>query len=227
MSNLFLLDIETDYDKYHAVLRLFDNNNVLLVINEVCLSDADGFYWQGLFDTCRHVENYANNRRVDWQSEPLSAEQLLAEIGEFLGKKVLGSEILQHLYVDENEISQRTVLIRLLDTKSDVLAAAFARIPWDLASPTQQDEPLYQKNRVVRAITKDDSLQTKQVALSLTNREPLRVLLVFAQADTSPLLNFRLEREHLLTFFHDKILPKQLVQVDVLTYAVRRVGRMI
>ncbi|MEK7991330.1 MAG: CHAT domain-containing protein, partial [Thiotrichaceae bacterium] len=219
MSNLFLLDIETNYEQHHAVLRLFDNNNVLLAINEVRLSDTDGFYWQGLFDTRHHVENYANNRRMDWQSEPLSAEQLLTEIGEFLGQKVLGSVILQYLY---EGIHQRTVLVRLPDTQSDVLAAAFARIPWDVACPSQQDEPLYQKGVVVRAITKDDSLQTKQVALSLANREPLRVLLVFAQADNSPLLNFRLEREHLLRFFYDKILPKQLVQVDVLTYAVSR-----
>ena len=219
MPNLFLLDIETQADNYHAVLRLFDNNNVLLATNEVTVTDADAFYWQGLFDTRRHVENYANNRRVDWQSEPLSAEQLLAEIGEFLGQKVLGSAILQHVY---DGIHQRTVLIRLPDTQSDVLAAAFARVPWDVACPNQQDEPLYQKGVVVRAITKDDSLHTKQVALSLANREPLRVLLVFAQADTSALLNFRLEREHLLTFFYDKILPKQLVQVDVLAYAVSR-----
>lgn len=52
--------------------------------------------------------------------------------------------------------------------------------------------------------------------------EPVKVLLVFAEAPGSRPLAMRLEREQLLELFHDRVLPKRQVDVHVLCHGVSR-----
>jgi len=89
-----------------------------------------------LFNTREHVERYANRLLPDKQ-QTLSENELIAQLGVFLWREVLGKEIFQHLY---DGIWQRTVLIRLPATEDDRLAAAFARIPWEIARPEYINE---------------------------------------------------------------------------------------
>ena len=129
MSNLFVLDIETHPDENQATLRLHDQQGQHLAAQQVRIGNDHAFEWAGLFNTHEHVERYANRLLPDKQ-HTLSEDQLIAQLGVFLGREVLGEAIFQHLY---DGISQRTVLIRLPATADDRLAAAFARIPWEIA----------------------------------------------------------------------------------------------
>ena len=211
MSNLFVLDIETHPAANRATLRLRDQQGQHLAAQQVRIGDDHAFEWVGLFNTREHVERYADKLLPD-KSQTLSAEGLIAQLGAFLGRNVLGEDILQRLY---GGISQRTVLIRLPATEGDRLAAAFARIPWEIARPDVTQEPLLARNVAVRAITGIDLPQDREIALELEPNEVLRVLLVFAETEDSNPLALRLEREQLLTLFYDKILPRRLVQIEI------------
>jgi len=182
------------------------------------LQKNGAFEWVGLFNTREHVERYANRLLPDKQ-QTLSEKELIAQLGVFLGREVLGKEIFQQLY---DGISQRTVLIRLPATADDRLAAAFARIPWEIARPSLEQEPLLARNVAVRAITGTDLPEDKEITLALAANEVLRVLLVFAETEEGNPLAARLEREQLLALFYDKILPRHLVQIDSLCYGVTR-----
>ncbi|MCK5523831.1 MAG: CHAT domain-containing protein [Thiomargarita sp.] len=218
MSNLFVLDIETHPAENQAILRLRDQQGQHLFAQQVKITSDHAFEWVGLFNTREHVERYANQLLPDKQ-QTLSAEELIAQLGVFLARDVLGEEIFQRLY---SGIPPRTLLIRLPATKDDQLAAAFARIPWEIARPDVTQEPLLKRNVAIRAITGSDSPEDREMALALEPNEVLRVLLVFAETEKSNPLAARLEREQLLTLFYEQILPKRLVQIDTLCYGVTR-----
>lgn len=149
----------------------------------------------------------------------LSEDELIAQLGVFLGREVLGKDIFQFLY---EGIQQRTVLIRLPATADDRLAAAFARIPWEIARFDIEQEPLLARNVAIRAITGTDFPQDREISLELAANEVLRVLLVFADTEDTNPLAVRLERQQLLNLFFEKILPRRLVQIDYLCYGVTR-----
>lgn len=132
---------------------------------------------------------------------------------------MLGKDIFQFLY---EGIQQRTVLIRLPATADDRLAAAFARIPWEIARFDFEQQPLLARNVAIRAITGTDFPQDREISLELAANEVLRVLLIFAETDDSNPLAVRLERQQLLNLFFEKILPRRLVQIDYLCYGVTR-----
>jgi hypothetical protein len=217
MPNLFVLDVHTEPEEHRATLRLQDGAGVHLEAQEVRLADHKPSLWEGVFDTREHVERYAGVLRPTGHTEPLTAEELLAQIGVFLGRHVLGKEILDHLY---DGIHQRTLIVRLPVTEKDPLAAAFARVPWEIARPALGKESLFTRNLAVRAITGAEIPEDQKVTLPLASGETLRVLLVFAQAPGSHPLAMRLERERLLELFYEAILPAYKVQIDVLCHGV-------
>jgi len=60
--------------------------------------------------------------------------------GLFLGKQVLGAEIMQ---APTQTAQRRTLLVRLPPTADDVLAAAFARVPCEIARPGVGSRPCW------------------------------------------------------------------------------------
>jgi hypothetical protein len=68
--------------------------------------------------------------QLDGTSAPASQQALLTRLGVFLGEKVLGQAIMGEL---SKSRQHRTLLIRIPDSHDDVLAATFARIPWEMA----------------------------------------------------------------------------------------------
>ncbi|MDM8567773.1 CHAT domain-containing protein [Candidatus Halobeggiatoa sp. HSG11] len=215
---MLILDIETKPDEHKAVLRLRNKHGEHLAARDVTVSGEHGFEWTGLFNTRQHVELYTG-RLLD-NNEIKSAEELLAELGVFLAEEVLGKDIFQHLYkVGE----RRTLLVQIPSTEGDKLAAAFARIPWEIARPSLDKSALWEDQAfAVRAITGNEIPQDREITLDLESDEKLRVLLIFSETEQSSPLAGRLERQELLDLFYDDILPNKLVQVDTICYGVTR-----
>jgi hypothetical protein len=212
MASLFLLDVETHAADRRARLRLLDENEVHLGAHEVALADHPAAMWSGLFDTRRHV---ARMRGVE------SPEAQLVALGRFLGEGVLGDEIAGKL---AEGVAQRTVLVRLPDPTDDRLAAAFARVPWEIARAKGVSGTLLDRNVVVRAVPAGTAAGA-DATIEVKAGEAVRVLLVFAEAPGSQALAARLERERLLDLFYGEVLPKRDVVVDVLCHGVTR-GRL-
>jgi hypothetical protein len=126
---------------------------------------------------------------------------------------LLGSAILGHLAAG---IAQRTLVLRLPDPAHEPLAAELARVPWELARAPGDPDTLLAHNVVVRI-----ALAGREPArdASVTS-DPLRVLLVFAEAPGTRPLAARLERERLLDLFFGDVLPTHAVEVDVLAHGV-------
>jgi hypothetical protein len=218
--NLYILEIQTHPTENQATLRLRDQQGVHLAAQQVKINHEHAFEWMGLFNTREHLRHYAGRLLPDKQ-QILSKNELLAQFGVFLGREVLGAEIWQRLSAG---IEQRTVLIRLPATAGDHLAAAFARVPWEIARFEDEEEPLLARNVAIRAITGNDLAEDKEITFELEANKTLRVLLIFAGAEieaNDPLAS-RLEREQLLTLFYEQILPHRLVQIDTLCYGVTR-----
>jgi hypothetical protein len=205
----FTLDVDTDPAARRAVLRLRDGAGVHLAAGEVDVGKSSSPLWPVLFDAGRHV------RRMQ-RAEP--AKDHIAELGRFLGEHVLGPSIAAEL---ARGIHQRTVLIRLADPSADSLAAAFARVPWEIARAPGDGLTLLDRNVVVRAVPAgvEPGVET---SIAIEPGKPVRVLLVFAEAPGSRPLAARLERERLLDLFFAEVLPRHDVEVDVLCHGVTR-----
>jgi tetratricopeptide (TPR) repeat protein len=218
--SVFVLDLETNPQARLASLRLTDQHGRHLGANQVKLADQAPSLLEAAFDTRAHVERYAGNLRLDDSAQPATAEQLLERLGVFLGEKILGTEIVGRLAQGR---AHRTLLVRLPDPQADLLAAAFARVPWEIARPAPGQDPLLARNLVVRAVPAGtEPTGAEDEAPGLAADEPLRVLLVFAEAPGSRPLAMRQERERLLGLFFDDILPRQQVEVDMLCHGVTR-----
>ncbi|MES1244366.1 MAG: tetratricopeptide repeat protein [Acidobacteriota bacterium] len=135
-----------------------------------------------MFDTRAFVDRYA---------KPEEEAELLERIGVFLGESVLGPDILKALH---DGIHHRSLVVRQPAAPEDDLAAAFARVPWEIARPAAGQPALFERNLGVRMELSDASPDHA----ARPSGEPLRVLLVYAEAPGSPPLAMRLEREQLL-----------------------------
>jgi tetratricopeptide (TPR) repeat protein len=180
-----------------------------IAAHEVSLDAHPPSMWSGLFDTRRHVSRM---RDVE------APEAQLAALGRFLGEHVLGREIAAAL---AEGVDQRTVLVRLPDPEGDGLAAAFARVPWELARAPGVEGTLLDRNVVVRAAPAGVE-PARETAITVEPGKPVRVLLVFAEAPGSRPLAARLERERLREMFFAEVLPGRNVEVDVLCHGVTR-----
>ena len=219
----YQLIVTTDPEQQRVSLRLLDEHGVQQGAQQVHLPEHSPALWTGLFDTRRYVLLHQGNLILEGQTRPATAGELLEHLEVFLGEQVLGAEILRVL---TQTVQRRTLLVHLPPTADDVLAAAFARVPWEIARPGVGQPSLLERNLIVRLVTEDTAQRdaavaevAKRVAQGVV---PLRVLLVFAEAPGSRPLAMRLEREQLLTLFYEKILPQHRVQVDVLCHGVTR-----
>jgi hypothetical protein len=137
---VFALDVGTDPDEKVVRLRLTDEQGRQLGANQVRLAEHGAALWQGLFHTRAYVRTYANS--VLFTDRPATAADLLAQIGVFLGEKVLGPEIMKTLYAGRH---QRSLLVREPAALENQFAAAFARVPWEIARPAAGQEPLLER----------------------------------------------------------------------------------
>ncbi|HEX9944388.1 MAG TPA: CHAT domain-containing protein [Thermoanaerobaculia bacterium] len=212
---VFVLDVGTDPGAGVARLRLTDEQGRQLGANQVRLAEHSAALWQGLFDTRSFVRTYANS--VRFTDEPATAADLLAKIGVFLGQEVLGPKIMAALHAG---VHHRSLLVRQPEALEDRLAAAFARVPWEIARSAAGQDALLKRNLVVR-------MEMPGASPSYAPPPPgpdelLRVLLVYAEAPGSRPLAMRLEREQLLGLFYDEVMPRRRVAVDVLCHGVTR-----
>ena len=117
-------------------------------------------------------------------------------------------------------VRQRTLLVKMPEVGNDRLAAAFARVPWEIARPTDDGGALYENNLVVRMespVPQRRPTRRRSKATSLcacSSSSPRR-------PDQRPLA-MRLERERLLELFFDDVMPDRRVEVDVLCHGATR-----
>jgi tetratricopeptide (TPR) repeat protein len=217
------LSVEPDEKTRLIRLRLTDQDGVHCGSHQVVLAEHSIRLWEGLFDTRRYVERYTGSLLRDGASVPDTAEDLVNELGVFVGTAVLGPEIIQTLGQSKQ---RRSLVVRLPATEQAILASAFARVPWEIARPGVGEKSLMERNLVVRVVTESSPAHNQAAAAARgavnDGKEPLRVLLVFAEAPGSRPLAMRAEREQLLELFEKEILPRRRVEVDVLCHGVTR-----
>ena len=165
---------------------------------------------QGLFDLRNYLRHYV---------EPGQEAASVAEIGVCIAEEVLGADIFRTLAASE---SQRTLRIQLPGaTEADNhLAAALARVPWEMARAAADQPTLGERNLLVRVV--HDMAAPATQPLALGRDECLRVLFVFAEARGSRPLAARLERRDLRRLFEREIYPQRRIVADFLTHGVTR-----
>ena len=208
----YRLDIETDSSTREVFLKLYDDSGVELSNSQVRLANLSPSLLQGLFDTRAYVERYSHPSLTDAGAK--SAEKILADLGTSLGLEILGNDIMDNLSGSD----QRTLIINLPTVVSgDALAAAVARIPWEVARKSPTEKPLFEQNVFIRTVLSGIT----PVVANDTEYDPLRILFVFTEMPGSH-LSMRLEREQLLNLFFGSILPQRIIEIDVLCYGISR-----
>lgn len=224
---VFVLTIEVYPEARALSLRLADRHGRHLGANQVRLDDHPPRAWESIFDARGYVRRFAGIARRAGSSAPLSIPEIEARIGAFIGRVVLGPAIMGAL---SSGITQRELIVRLPDPGLGALAGALARVPWEMARPARgeepEGEPLIARNVVSRAVLSGASPpsqeQPGEEAVALAPNEPLRVLLVYAEAPLSRPLAARQEREQLVSLFAAEVMPKKSVIVDALCHGVTR-----
>ncbi len=215
-ADTYRLQVQTEEADKVVRLRLTDSSGVHRGSHQVQLTAEHQLDWEGLLDTRNHVDRYQDTLQ-DEHGQARSAEQILDGLGVFLGQQVLGPKIMAELCKYQ---ARRTLLVHLPDLEGDVLGAAFARIPWELARPAPGDPSLMERDVVVRAVT--ESTKAGDPLVRANDGGVVRVLLVFAEAPGSRPLAMRLEREQLRALFERDVLPYHNVEVDILCHGVTR-----
>jgi hypothetical protein len=165
---------------------------------------------QGLFDLRNYLRHYV---------EPGHEQASVADIGVCIAEQVLGAEIFRSLWASE---AQRTLRIQLpgASHEENHLAAALARVPWEIARPAADQPTLGELHLLVRVVHDMDAPATQP--LDLGSDECLRVLFVFAEAPGSRPLAARLERQQLQRLFEREIYPTRRIVADFLTHGITR-----
>jgi hypothetical protein len=123
-----------------------------------------------LFNLREFVRMYANGRD----------EETVAELGVSLAQDLLGARIFGELSkVLSKSTRPRTLRVRLPVAQTNPLAAALARVPWEIARGPHDEMTLAEKNLIVRAIVGD--ADPERTPLVLEEGEALRVLFIFAR----------------------------------------------
>ncbi|MGO9772911.1 MAG: hypothetical protein ACLPSW_25850 [Roseiarcus sp.] len=206
----FKLIIAADDKDHSAEFRLLDGNDVQIAYQHTDFKKIQVARQQGLFDLRNYLRNY-----VEAGKEAAST----AEIGVCIAENVLGQEIFLKLWASA---AQRNLLIQLpaATEEDNRLAAALARVPWEIARPSASPLTLGERNLVVRVI--HDMAAPTNKPLALGAEEDLRVLFVFAEARGSRPLAVRQERLELSRLFEKEIYPKRRVVAHFLSHGVTR-----
>jgi hypothetical protein len=206
----FDLVITADYPNRTAELRLLDAHGSQLAYRQTDFKTIVVSRQHGLFDLRNYLRRY-----VDAGKEAAS----VAEIGVCIAEEVFGEEIFRHLWASQ---SQRTLRIQLPGATEDQnhLAAALARVPWEMARAAADQPTLGERNLLVRVVHGRDEPATQRLALG--QDECLRVLFVFAEARGSRPLAARRERRELQKLFDTEIYPQRRIVAHFLTHGVTR-----
>ena len=210
MPDRFDLVITARPGSHRAEFRLLDDQGVELATRTTDFDDITLSHKQGLFDLRRYLRLYVEEARQ---------VAAAAEIGVCIAEEVLGEAIFAPLWRPEH---QRTLRIQLpgAGDEENPLAAALARVPWEIARPDPDSPTLGERNLLVRVV--HDMEASPSQPLALEPDEPLRVLFVFAEARGSHPLGVRQERRELLRLFEREIYPKRRVVADFLSHGVTR-----
>ena len=187
MSNHFDLIVTAQADTLAVHLSLRDANGHTLAQHDADLGALAAGQLQALFDLREFVHRYA------------AAGQEAAEVeavGVCIAEQVLGDAIFGHLW---RPTTQRTLRIQLPGAAhtgaggdANPLAAALARVPWEIARPAPGKPSLAERNLLVRVV--HDMRPPAAQPLTLQAGKALRVLLVQAEARGARPLGMRAER---------------------------------
>lgn len=210
MTNHFDLIITADFPSLIAEFSLHDSSGVQVGFRQTDFKAISVSHQRGLFDLRNHLRLYVEEGRE---------RAAVAEIGVCIAEEVLGKEIFAALYAAK---SQRTLRIQLPDAgdTENHLAAALARVPWEIAQPKADADTLGERNLLVRVV--HDMQAPTSTPIELAADESLRVLFVFAESRDSPPLGARKERRELLRLFGKEIYPNRRVVAHFLTHGVTR-----
>jgi len=210
MDTKFVLIITADNSSRTAEFSLCDDAGVQLAYKRTDFNDVPVGQQRALFDLRNHLRLY-----VDAGQEQMA----MADVGVCIAQTVLGQDIFTRLWTPQ---TQRTLRIQLpaAAAMENHLAAALARVPWEIARPKADAQTLSERNLVVRVI--HDMRATASQPIELSADEPLRVLFVFAEARGSRPLGARQERRALLRLFERDIYPQRRVVAHLLTHGVTR-----
>jgi tetratricopeptide (TPR) repeat protein len=210
MPTHFDLIISADTPSHSAELRLLDAHGVQFAYQHTDFKSIPLSHQLGLFNLRNYLQHYV---------EAGQAAASVAEIGVCIAEKVLGAEIFRLLWASA---AQRTLRIQLpgASATDNHLAAALARVPWEMARASAAQPTLGERNLLVRVVHDMTAPDTEPLALCAD--ECLRLLCVFAEARGSHPLAARLERQALHRLFTQDIYPQRRVVVDFLTHGVTR-----
>lgn len=210
MPTHFDLIITADHPNYAAEFRLLDAHGSQIAYRRTNFTTITASHVQGLFDLRNYLRLFVEDGRET---------AAVAEIGVCIAEDVLGEGIFEHLWRSE---SQRTLRIQLpgAGERENYLAAAMARVPWEIARPADDKPTLAERNLLVRIVHDMEAPASEPMELALD--EPLRVLFVFAEARGSRPLGARQERRELLRLFEREIYPHRRVVGHFITHGVTR-----
>jgi hypothetical protein len=124
MSTSFDLIVAVDAVKSSCEFRLLDEHGAQLAYRHTNFGALPLSRQQGPFDLRNYIHSY-----VEVDRQPAA----VAEIGTCIAKDVLGDEIFQILW---KPVTPRTLRIHLPQASGENrLAAALARVPWEIARP--------------------------------------------------------------------------------------------
>lgn len=217
----FFLDVDAAQAERFLSFRLSDEAGRHLAAHQVRLEEQRPALWESIFDSGGYVRRFSEvlRRAAPLPGQPKNLDEVLANIGLFVGEQVLGEAITGAVL---EGIEQRSLTIRFADAADSPVAAALLRVPWELASLSSgpnAGKAWLDQNVVVRAVPAE--VREAQRAL-LGADEMLRVLLVYADTPDTPVLGMRRERECLLDVFQTEVMPERLVRADVLCHGVTR-----
>lgn len=210
MPHRFDLIITADDANRTAEFSLCDDAGVQLAYQKTAFNAIPVGQQRALFDLRNHLRLYV---------EAGQEQTAMADVGVCIAQTVLGQDIFTRLWTPQ---TQRTLRIQLpgAGDMENPLAAALARVPWEIARPKADAQTLGERNLLVRVV--HDMQAPASQPIELAADEPLRVLFVFAEARGSRPLGARQERRALLHLFEKDIYPQRRVVAHFLTHGVTR-----
>ena len=206
----FDLIITVNTPNHAAEFRLLDAHGSQIAYRYTELKNIPVSRQHGLFDLRNYLRHYVEDGKE---------AAAVAAIGVCIAEDVLGKDIFKILWESK---SQRTLRVQLPGTAEaeNHLAAALARVPWEIARPNPDANTLGERNLLVRVV--HDMQASPSQSLTLADNKPLRVLFVLAEARGSRPLGARQERRDLLRLFTKEIYPERRVVAHFLTHGVTR-----
>lgn len=210
MSAKFDLVITVEDTSQVVELVLQDEHGSHLAYRQTEMNAISASRQRGLFDLRNYLRLFV---------EKGTETGTVAEVSVCIANELLGAEIFGKLAKGKHQRTLRIHLPRVSGTDS-FLAAALARVPWEMARADAQAESLSERNLLVRVV--HDMREPPSQPLTLLPDEPLRVLFVLAEARGSRPLGARQERRELLQMFSQQIYPRRRVVAHFLTHGVTR-----